>query len=85
MTRPYGEAGYRAAGELLRRRPGPCWHGCGRTATTLDHVPALAEHCHVPGSGCCELRPACAPCNYGDGARLANRRRHANPIASRRW
>jgi hypothetical protein len=85
MTRPYGEAGYRAAAELLRRRPEPCWKGCGRTATTLDHSPPLAAHCHVAGSGCCQLLPACAPCNYGGGARLGARRRWQPATASRSW
>lgn len=85
MTRPYGEVAYRDARARLDRQPGPCWHGCGRTATTLDHVPALAEHAHLPGSGCCQLRPACAPCNYAAGARIAARRRQRRPLASRTW
>lgn len=56
----------------------PCWHGCGRPATTRDHVPALALHVHVEGSGCCELLPACSPCNSRDGQLITaelNRRR----------
>lgn len=83
---PYGEPAYRAAAAMLRRCPEPCWHaGCGRPATTIDHVPALAEHHHVAGAGCCELRPACRPCNIGAGARLGARRRWAPATASRTW
>ena len=55
-----------------------CWHGCGRPATQRDHVPPLALHVHVEGSGCCELWPACGPCNARDGQRITaelNRRR----------
>ena len=55
-----------------------CWHGCGRPATTRDHQPPLALHAHVEGSGCCELLPACHPCNSRDGQRITaelNRRR----------
>ena len=55
-----------------------CWHGCGRPATTRDHVPALALHHHVEGSGCCEVLPACSPCNSRDGQAITaelNRRR----------
>ena len=83
---PYAEPGYRAAKARLAKWPTPCWKGCGRLATTPDHVPALARHAHVAGSGCCELLPACGPCNMGDGARIGNtRRRPLAPTASRRW
>lgn len=77
MTRPYAEADYRAAVAVLRADPRPCAYGCGRPATQPDHVPALAEHDHVAGSGCCVLVPACGPCNMGRGARVGNRRRRA--------
>ena len=83
--RPYGEREYRAAVALLARRPEPCWRGCGRLATTPDHVPALAEHFHIAGSGCCELRPSCQPCNLDHGARLGARRRWRPATASRHW
>ena len=77
-ARPYGEAGYRAALDVLRHGDAlPCWHGCGRRATTPDHVPALADHRHVAGSGCCQLRPSCVPCNLATGAATGNRRRRA--------
>jgi hypothetical protein len=55
-----------------------CWQGCGRPATTRDHVPAIALHHHVEGSGCCQVLPACRPCNSRDGQRITaelNRRR----------
>ncbi|HEY6416343.1 MAG TPA: hypothetical protein VIX41_08900 [Acidimicrobiales bacterium] len=82
----YGERVYREAKQVLARTPTPCSWGCGRRATTPDHVPALAAHRHIPGSGCCVLVPACGPCNYGRGARLRNRTRvGARPGASRRW
>jgi 5-methylcytosine-specific restriction endonuclease McrA len=83
-------ADYRAAVARLKARPAPCWKRCGRTATTIDHVPALALHHHT-GRGCCDLRPACSRCNYADGARIAARlkarKRTARRagLASRTW
>lgn len=74
--RPYTDPEYRAALDVLRHNAVGCWR-CGARATTPDHVPPLAEHVHVRGSGCCQLRPACAPCNLADGARLTNRRRRS--------
>jgi hypothetical protein len=83
---PYAEVDYRAARARLERYPVQCWKACGRPATTIDHVPALARHDHLPGSGCCQLLPACAPCNMGAGARIGNRSRtRQRPYASRRW
>ena len=76
MARPeYGEAAYRAAVAVLRADVIPCASGCGRRATSPDHVPALADHAHVAGSGCCALVPRCAPCNLSRGAATGNRRR----------
>lgn len=82
----YGEREHREARAALTPST-PCWYpGCHNVATTIDHVPALAEHAHAAGSGCCRKLPACAPHNYGAGARLANRRRAGRrPYASRRW
>jgi len=80
-------AAYVAAVARLKAHPAACWRRCGRPATTIDHVPALALHHHT-GRGCCELRPACAKCNYADGARIANRikaRRRTPTTASRQW
>lgn len=71
----YGEREYRAARAVIRTNNYPCWYGCGRRAVTPDHVPPLAAHQHVAGSGCCALRPACAACNTAAGAALGNRRR----------
>jgi hypothetical protein len=50
--------------------PGSVCHGCGAPATELDHVPALAEHVHVNGSGCCTYAPACADCQRRQGGEL---------------
>lgn len=70
MTDPRGTAEYRAA--RARVYGLPCWR-CGGRGTTADHVPALAEHAHVIGSGCCEVLPACRRCNFGAGRRIAAR------------
>lgn len=47
----------------------PCWR-CGGYASTRDHRPPLNLHTHIEGSGCCVIRPACVPCNMGEGQRL---------------
>lgn len=80
----YGESGYRAALAVLRADEIPCASGCGRRATSPDHVPALADHRHVAGSGCCVLVPRCAPCNLARGAATGNRRRGAARAPRRR-
>lgn len=74
---PYNDADYRAARRWLKANPHTrCWHdGCTEPGTTIDHVPALAEHTHIRGSRCCTLRPCCAPHNYSSGATLGNRNR----------
>ena len=73
---PYNEPGYRAARALLAGRT--C-HLCGRPGSdSADHVPALGEHRHLAGSGCCRLEAAHLSCNVRAGGwRLANRRRRA--------
>lgn len=65
----------------------PCWRGCGRTATTADHVPPLAQwaadHPGQPWQG--ELRPSCAPCQHIDGGwRLVNRLRQHRATSTQR-
>lgn len=80
------ERSYRLAVAQLKRRPRPCWK-CGQPATTIDHVPALAQHRHRPRSSCCQLLPACARCNYAGGARITaqlRKRKRATTI-SRIW
>jgi hypothetical protein len=74
---PYNDPEYRAARAWLKAHPDTeCWHpNCTAPATTIDHVPALAEHHHQRGTRCCRLQPACAPCNLGSGAALGNRMR----------
>lgn len=72
---PYREPGYLAALEVLAHGDIGCWYGCGARATSPDHWPPLSLHDHEPGSGCCELRPACLPCQLSGGARLAARAR----------
>ena len=74
--RPYNDPDYRRAKAWLKANPQPCWRGCGRTATTLDHVPAIMEHTHQRGARCCELRPACLTCNSSDGAAKGNAKRN---------
>lgn len=71
----YGEREYRAARAALELDTWWCWHGCGRRAVTPDHVPALAEHHHQAGSGCCQLRPSCMVCQLSTGAAVGNRHR----------
>lgn len=80
------EAAYRQAVARLKAHPRACWK-CGRPATTIDHVPALKLHRHRPRSSCCELRPACARCNYSGGARITAqlKRRKRTTTASRDW
>jgi hypothetical protein len=78
--RPYNDPEYRAARAWLTANPHVrCWYpDCDAQATTIDHVPALMDHHHVRGSRCCELRPACRPCNCGSGAAAGNRKREAH-------
>ena len=85
--RPYDERGYRAAKAAIEAERPPCWRGCGRVATSPDHVPPLDAHDHQAGSGCCALLPACLPCQAAHGARLGNSRRArmARTYAVRRW
>jgi hypothetical protein len=89
----YADPAYRRARRQLTRHPAACIY-CGRPATTLDHVPALALHHHERNSGCCELHPACLACNVRRGvkvrtrigrARAAARRAAGEPNASRQW
>jgi hypothetical protein len=64
--RGYGPAYERARSQLLGL---PCalrLPGCTGVATTADHGPF-------------GLRPACAHCNYADGARKANAARRSLP------
>ena len=58
---------YQAArAAMLATRP-HC-HICGQPgADSADHVPALWQHRHVPGSPCCVLRPAHLRCNIRRG------------------
>lgn len=72
---PYGPAHERRRAVLLT--PGSRCHLCGAPATELDHVPALSEHVHVEGSGCCTGRPACSPCQRRQGGELGQKARRA--------
>lgn len=47
----------------------------GDPADSADHVPPLSRHTHIPGSGCCVLRPACLPCQHKQAITLANETR----------
>lgn len=65
----------RARARILASKP-KCHWGCGRDATTADHVPPVAEvGPHL------NLVPACSVCNYGRRTQPVNTLR--NP--SRRW
>lgn len=82
--RTYSSAAYqRERAELLAEGPKCTFPGCRRKATEADHFPALADHDHVPGSGCCQLRPLCKPHNAGLGAHVANRKAQARKAAAR--
>lgn len=69
---PYADP-YGAPHQARRRamlRPGAVCHLCGAPANELDHVPPIALHRHVEGSGCCRSLPACAECQRRQGAEL---------------
>jgi len=61
----------------------------GSRADSADHDPPLGLHDHVPGSGCCRLRPACLPCQHEQGRIVGLARRHpvgrSAPPPSRAW
>lgn len=75
--RPYNDPDYRAARAWLTANPGTVCYidGCTEPATTIDHVPAIAEHDHRRGAGCCRLLPACRYHNCSSGAAIGNRLR----------
>jgi hypothetical protein len=79
--RPYNDPEYRRARAtltaLMTYHGGtvPCWKGCGRPATTIDHQPAILEHNHRRGTGCCTLKPSCEHCNKSHGATIGNQQR----------
>lgn len=74
--RPYNDPHYRTARAWLTAHPDtPCWHQCGRKATTLDHIPPVAHHAHQRGTNCCTLKPACSTCQNRQGAAITNTRR----------
>lgn len=74
-ARGYGYRYRQERAAILSTDP-PCYR-CGALATTIDHVPPIAEHTepHVHGAGCCSLWPCCARCNMSQGAHIANARR----------
>jgi 5-methylcytosine-specific restriction endonuclease McrA len=75
------DGAWRRARRAVLDRDGHVCRWCGAPATTVDHVRALAE-----GGDRLELDnlvASCGPCNYGRGARLANRRRRARGRARR--
>ena len=76
---PYGPGHERRRKALLG--PGALCHYCGNPATELDHVPPLALHEHVEGSGCCHLLPACGPCQRSQGGQLGRPGQAAQPAA----
>ena len=77
---PYGPAHERRRRLLIR--PGARCHQCGAPASEVDHVPPLALHHHVEGSGCCRSLPACGPCQRAQAAELGwNRHGAPAPVA----
>ena len=74
--RSYG-TDYQAARRAVLVGAPTCAFGCGAVATTADHRPALADHHHIEGTGCCQLVPSCAPCNAHHGAVLGHQIRAA--------
>jgi hypothetical protein len=73
--RATNDAAYRAMVQHLKAVEIQCWRGCGNRATSPDHHPPVTHHQHVRGSGCCELRPSCLPCQKRQGAAITNARR----------
>jgi hypothetical protein len=84
---------YRRARAVLLAQQLPCQLrlACdGAIADSADHVPPLALHVHVPGSGCCRLLPECLACQRSQGGSVANllrarARTPAIPRPSRVW
>lgn len=69
MGSPYQTKRYRRMRALVAAGGQTC-HYCGAAATTVEHLEPVAT-----SGGAGPLVPACAPCNYGRGARLGNRLR----------
>ncbi len=83
---PRRNSAYNAEYEKARRvilAGHPRCHRCGAPgANSADHVPALWQHRHIPGSGCCVLKPAHLRCNVRDGGwRAATKVREARKAA----
>lgn len=77
---PYGPEYERRRKRMLGR---PCELRLvcdGAPATEADHVPPLARHRHVEGSGCCRLRAACGPCQRRQAVDLANETRRGSSV-----
>lgn len=59
--------------------------GCDRVMANprrmdADHVPSLAQHTHVKGTGCCTLVVTCRHCNRSKGATQGNRQRGRSAV-----
>lgn len=67
---PYGHR-YRQDREKVLRHGARC-HSCGAPATEADHIPPVSMHKHREGSGCCQLLPACGPCQRSQGGQIAD-------------
>lgn len=77
---PYGPAYERERRRLIGR---PCAMRLvcsGARATEAGHVPPLARHRHIEGSGCCRLVPACGPCQRREAVELANETRRGTAV-----
>jgi len=79
--REYRDAAYRAALSYVRENVVPCAYCLRARATTVDHHQPLALG---GGNEPDNLLPACAPCNFGRGARLGAALRRARRQERRR-
>lgn len=74
---PYGNAHQRRRRAVIR--PGAVCEWCGEPASELDHLPPLAVHHHIEGSGCCRYVPSCGPCQRKQAAELGWQGTHDTP------
>ena len=68
----YGHKHVKARELLLADNP-LCEY-CDNVATVADHVPPIAQHVHVEGSGCCTYVPSCASCSAKQGGQMTKTR-----------
>jgi hypothetical protein len=85
----------RAIASLKARGDTYCWRGCG-TWLLADAPRGHPQHITLGHIQAWEDRPdlfwdetnhaaECGPCNYGDGARRTNAKRHRDTTTPKRW